>query len=96
MLEVSQYKRRGRVMTHGEWRRILQSKMLLSRADHNYVRHGSMVEDLELASEEVVTQWSMKLGLEDEGGPINAEVIELLDLTPPRTDGSDGGSGSSH
>jgi hypothetical protein len=37
---------------------------------------------MEAASEEVILGWCAKLGLDDNGGRVDAEVIELLDLTP--------------
>ena len=82
MLEVSQFDRRDRVMTYGEWMKIFQGKMMFSRDDHNYAREGGLSAEMEAASEEVILDWCAKLGLDDNGGRVDTEVIELLDLTP--------------
>jgi hypothetical protein len=82
MLEVSQFKQRGRTLRVGEWRRVLAENMIFYKNKHYYTRQGELMEDFEEAVEQNLKVWAEKLGMHIEGGRVESEVIELEDLTP--------------
>ncbi len=81
MLQECQFNKRGDKLTAGEWRRVLDEKMLMFRLNHYYTRGASLKEDFECGIQLLTDRICNRMRIGTSEDRIGSEEIILLDHT---------------